>query len=358
MLRWKWLPILVCSLIAIGSYLGCDTSEVLPLDGSPNEGQIGNSISPGGFPVSTTDASLPPAINVNAAPPPRNNQNILIASFNIQAFGEKKSSSEVMLDKIATVIRMFDVVAVQEVRDRSQQSIPKLIRKINSQGVHYDFLIGPPLGRTSSKEQYVYIYDTARIKASEDATYTVNDGHPGQASNQQAGDPALVDLLHREPLVARFVTKLPELPFRFTLINVHTDPDEVASEVNVLHDVFLQVRNFEYAQAGEDDVIMMGDFNAGPNEMKKLGSIGLQFAINSPTNVTEKKIYDNILFDPQVTNEFTNRSGVLSLRALFGLSVNDAKEISDHNPVWAEFRIGELPNGLSQMAKGKGFFQR
>jgi hypothetical protein len=95
--------------------------------------------------------------------PTRTQQTILIASFNIQAFGVKKVSDPVVVDRIVRILRLFDVVGIQEVRATDQTVLPQLIQMVNSQGAQYDYILGPRLGRTDSKEQYCYVYDTTRI---------------------------------------------------------------------------------------------------------------------------------------------------------------------------------------------------
>ncbi len=55
------------------------------------------------------------------------------------------------------------------------------------------------------------------------------------------------------------------------------------------------------------------------------------------TNTRRTKAYDNIVFDRQATTEYTGRVGVLDLLAEFNLSMDEALEVSDHLPVWAEF---------------------
>jgi deoxyribonuclease-1-like protein len=107
--------------------------------------------------------------------------------------------------------------------------------------------------------------------------------------------------------------------------------------------VMREVRNYEFAQAREDDCILMGDLNIAPNKMSKLQSIGgvLPLINNLPTNVRETEIYDNILIEPQGNQEYTGRSGVLSMKEMFQIETKDALRLSDHNPVWAEFWIEE-----------------
>ncbi len=56
--------------------------------------------------------------------------------------------------------------------------------------------------------------------------------------------------------MARFVTRVPPnvSPFTFSLVNIHTDPDEVETELPVMATVLKGIREFEYMSAREDDV--------------------------------------------------------------------------------------------------------
>jgi len=107
--------------------------------------------------------------------------------------------------------------------------------------------------------------------------------------------------------------------------------------------ILREIRNYEFITGNEDDVILLGDFNAAPAKMGSLQTLaGVRPLIsNQPTNVKETELYDNILIDPYTTSEFTGSAGVLKLRELFGIPMADALKLSDHNPVWAEFLIEE-----------------
>ena len=287
----------------------------------------------------TRDSSLRP---LPPAPPPpaaaRGTGTIHIATFNIQVFGQSKLDKPEVVDVLAQVVRQFDVVAVQELRSREQDVIPRFLEHVNADGARYDSVVGERVGRTSSKEQYVYVYDATRIEVD-------------PASVRTTADPS--DLLHREPLVARFRVRGPptESAFTFTLVNIHTDPDEVTAEVNALDDVLRHVRR----AGGEDDVILLGDLNADFAHLGELAAVpNIHWVINGePTNTRRTESYDNILFDHLTTREYTGRFGVLDLQSAHRLSEDQALEISDHMPVWAEFsaiehragRIAEAPGG-------------
>src|SRR5262245_25440412 len=81
---------------------------------------------------------------------------IKIASFNIQVFGASKLKKPQVMDVLARVARRFDVVAIQEVRSTDDRIVPTFVGMINADGSHYDFVVGPRLGRTNSKEQYAF----------------------------------------------------------------------------------------------------------------------------------------------------------------------------------------------------------
>jgi len=268
----------------------------------------------------------------------------LIASFNIQVFGESKMNDRWVMERLAEVIRRFDIVAIQEVRSTNQTLLPTLVNYVNALGGRYDYLLGPRLGRSVSKEQYAYVYDAARVLTCKDCSYTLNDD---------------IDLLHREPLIARFVarTSLTNRPWTFSLVNLHTDPDEAIAEVEAMGSILREIRNYEFMAGQEDDIILLGDFNAAPAKMRSLQTLaGMRpLVVNQTTNVRETQLYDNILIEPVANAEFTGLFGVLSLRDFFGITMDDALKLSDHNPVWAEFLVEERSSHSQQQMATQPF---
>jgi len=156
-------------------------------------------------------------------------ETIKICSFNIQVFGTSKLKKPQAVDVLTKVVRRFDLVAIQEVRSTDDTVVPRFVQMVNANGSRYDFIIGPRLGRTNSKEQYAILFNTARIEVDRGSVYTVDDPK---------------DLLHREPLVARFRVRgvPPQQAFTFNLVDIHTDPDETAQELDALADVFVGVQ--------------------------------------------------------------------------------------------------------------------
>lgn len=274
----------------------------------------------------------------NKAPPASPNDAIKIASFNIQVFGEKKlfdqrklkagAGEGRIIDFLVSICRHFDVIAIQEVRSEQQNVLPLFVEELNKDGSHYNFVIGPRLGRTSSKEQYAFVFDTDTIEVDRNQLYTLEDPD---------------DLLHREPLVGLFRVRglPPDQAFTFKLVNIHTDPDEVAKEMDVLDDTFYAIRDKDGIV--EDDVILLGDLNADDKHFGELGRIpNLGHVIaNQYTNTRRSHQFDNILFDIKNTVEYTGRGGVFDFMREYNLSQEDALLISDHLPVWGEFSVYE-----------------
>jgi len=212
---------------------------------------------------------------------------------------------------------------------------------MNQDGSRYDAVVSHPIGRPTSpshREQYAYVFDTTRIRVDKTRVYVMNDE---------------LDRMHREPYVASFSVIPPpdatRAPFTFTLISAHTDPDEVSiagdlNELNVLADVYENVRQWEYQYYGEDDFILLGDLNAARTKFFRLGEIPGLVSVAPPgsTMVLGDKENDHILIDSRATAEFTRLANVLSIERDMQLSPELARAISDHCPVWAQFSAYEM----------------
>jgi endonuclease/exonuclease/phosphatase family metal-dependent hydrolase len=146
----------------------------------------------------------------------------------------------------------------------------------------------------------------------------------------------------------------PEQSFTFWMINIHTDPDEVPEEVDALADAFLALK---LARPDEDDIILLGDLNAAPKQFGRLGTLhDITWAVSgTTTNTRRTKTYDNLVFERTTTAEYTGRWGVLDLQSTYGLSLQQALEVSDHNPVWAAFTAREsIPKNTASLPAHTG----
>ncbi|HEX2473929.1 MAG TPA: endonuclease/exonuclease/phosphatase family protein [Lacipirellulaceae bacterium] len=253
---------------------------------------------------------------------------IRIASFNIKDFGDAKAAKPYVMATLAAIIHNFHVVAIQEISSQDDYFIDNFLRNfVNQNGRVYDRIVGPRIGRSTNTEQYAFLYDTAAIEVNRRMVYTVHDPD---------------DLLHREPLVAMFRVRgpPPQHAFTFVLVNIHTDPDETGIELDALAQVYQVVRR---TAGGEDDIILLGDLNVDDQHLGQLGQLDAVRPVvrGVPTNTRGTALYDNIILHQPSTAEFSGRWGVLNFPHVFKLTPDQALQVSDHLPVWAEFGVYE-----------------
>ena len=328
--RWLGPGISFMSVCAVAFYLFCGEFRFKAFDNfaSGNEAQAGE------------------AVVLSNATDTKPDGTIRIATFNIKTFGDKKSRTRVVegtnidvMGTLAQIVSQFDLVAIQEVRSQDGTPIRRLIDLINQSGGHYTATISEPIGDEHYTECYAFVWDQTRIRLIQNSAYIVHDD-----SNR----------MYREPMVASFETRAVPTnglrPFRFTVINAHTDPDlvspqDIANEINVLDDVFVRVRQYEYDAAGEEDFLLVGDLNVDADHLQELGAIPgmVSLAGNMVTNTRRNATYDHILLDANTTREYTGNHGVVDFQSHLGMTLNQALLISDHMPVWAEFNAYETP---------------
>ena len=274
-----------------------------------------------------------PATNPNAGATANKDttaEKIIIGSFNIQSFGKAKMSKPAVVGALVDIARRFDILAIQELREKDQTVIPIFLEYINQNGAAYAAAVGPRQGyvvagkTTRYFEQSVFIYDTEKIEI-------VGNSY---AAIDQA------NIMHRPPYVGQFRCKTADpnrQPFSFNLMNVHIDPDDAHQEFIALQPILSEI----YQQhPHEDDFILLGDFNDEPHKYARYQWMRQQHAalpLQWKTNTAMTKAYDNIVFDRAFTAEFTGQAGVMNLMEEYRLSRDDAKHISDHMPVWAVF---------------------
>ena len=66
------------------------------------------------------DATLYPSPTPTTPPDNFSNETLRIGAFNIQVFGVTKASKPEVMDVLADIIRTYDIIAIQEIRDKSQ----------------------------------------------------------------------------------------------------------------------------------------------------------------------------------------------------------------------------------------------
>jgi len=249
-----------------------------------------------------------------------------VASFNLQRFGHHKAENPFVAETVIRIIKQFDIVALQEICTQQQDLIAMIVDRVNETGYRYDYLIGPRVGRGEISEQFAFIFNTDSIETDRDQLYTVDDPD---------------SLIVCDPLVGWFRSKKADQKsaFTFSLVNIHCVPERASAEVRLLPEL---VRSIHRDGRNEDDVILVGDFGTDALTLVFLKQQGFTTVLNGiPTLVSGSQMTDNIVLTNKATDEYIGRSGTLDFLRKSNLSMEQALQVSDHLPIWAEFSIVE-----------------
>ena len=255
-------------------------------------------------------------------------ESIRIAAFNVQVFGKTKREKEDVMGYLALIAREFDVVLIQEIRDASGETAPSYLALINQAGgPAYAYVESPRLGRTTSKEAYAYFYNTESVELIEGSERVYNDTG---------------DVFEREPFIAGFRSG----GFDFTLVGIHTKPDDAYNEIGNLT---LVVQSILDGDPQEGDVIVLGDFNADGSYFDE-GDTGNPLkdpayfwvvADEADTMTKTDWTYDRMVMTNATHGwEYVEGSAsVLYFDEEYGIEDPELVwAISDHYPIYAEFR--------------------
>lgn len=284
--------------------------------------------------------------------PARKRDRLLLATWNIANFGvQERREKDHRL--IAEILSWFDLVAVQEVADdlTGLHDVHKLLPQ------SYRLLISDTAG---NDERAAFVYDANKVELLElvgRLSIAVNDLRhiklPEVGQEFRGFD--------RSPYLAAFQVK----SFRFVLASVHLffgsdaakDMERRALEAYAVARWADLRRNDRHAYAS--DIIALGDFNlplVAPDDpiFKALTKRGLVLP-EHPTEVGGSSLgghkhYDQMAFFPGETKEFNERIGPFDFdNTLFRELWNEKRPapflayvryyVSDHRPLWAEFRI-------------------
>lgn len=241
-----------------------------------------------------------------------------IATFNIQNFGKSKLAKTTITDTLAMIVRNFDIVAVQEMSDISNQTPIAFLQIINRENGKYALACSSRTGRQpddkSSAEQYAFYYNTQTVQLLDTALY----------------DDSSKDYFQREPWIGKFKRKSDGLTF--SLCTIHTMPQRAVAEIDAL----IHVANWIPSRFGVyKAMIFCGDFNAScsyasDEQLQKLAIRQTPYfwiiPDNAKTNLSKKDCaYDRFV----VTETLKPRISEWQVYRVF-----KSKSVSDHWPVF------------------------
>lgn len=285
-------------------------------------------------------------------------QNLLIGTWNIRAFGGIHEAWDENPDSpkrnfrglayIAEIVKRFDVIAIQEVGAETT-GIRVLLEDFlgDNWGVIMSDVSRPVEG--GHTERLAYLYDERRVHPSGLAGEIVIPkplAEDGQ--EQESVDP--VEQFDRTPFIVGFSAGTE----RFALLTVHIrygeGPEDRIDEIRALSTYIARELRRRSGEATEErNLIVLGDFNIDSREDDPLFEAFLESGLQVPvplrsvrtTYGTEAKHYDQIGWFMGELNLLTeNRSGVIDFAGAVypELSLRSMSyRVSDHFPLWAEF---------------------
>ncbi|XP_059125605.1 deoxyribonuclease-1 [Peromyscus eremicus] len=193
-----------------------------------------------------------------------------IAAFNIRTFGETKMSNATISSYIVKILSRYDIAVVQEVRDSHLVAIGKLLDELNRDKPDtYRYVVSEPLGRNSYKEQYLFLYRPDQVSVLD--SYYYDDGCEPCGNDTFSREPAIVKFFSPFTAAGQLQSRLVSGYYgpgmsaissevrEFAIVPLHAAPTDAVTEIDALYDVYLDVQK----KWDLEDVILMGDFNAG-----------------------------------------------------------------------------------------------
>ena len=246
-----------------------------------------------------------------------------VASWNIQIFGANKARNADLMKVVVDTVTRYDLVLVQEIRDPTGTTPTTLLNQVNAAtGNAYGIVVSDRLGRTSSKEQYAYLYKKSALQVVDSYHYDDKD-----------------DRFEREPFIVRFSTTRAAVK-NFFVVGLHASPEAAKAEIGDLVKVYDDaVARFKIANGA-----LMGDFCADCSYFAKKywkdnplrQDPRFSWLIGDDNNSTVGKsqcAYDRIVVagDKMRTNAGQARTEYVDQR--FNLTMDFMKLVSDHYPI-------------------------
>jgi len=243
-------------------------------------------------------------------------------SWNLCDLGSSKSDSTLVF--IASQIKNFDIVALQEIvtNPSGAQAVAQLADLLNRSGAKWDYAISDPTQSSAYKtERYAFLWKTASV--------------------QLVGKPWLETKyaleIDREPFYATFKYQNKS----FTIVNFHAITQSKQPETEIKYFKFLPDL---YPTL---HLIFVGDFNCPQSHtvFNPLKSMGYAPVFDNQKTTLKQKCtgtdclanpFDNIFYNKK--KQAIVQQGVIHFYKEFD-SLESARKVSDHLPIWFTFQL-------------------
>lgn len=275
-------------------------------------------------------------------PSRRLDENILIATWNIQQFSNRHGRRAIQY--MADICERFDIIALQEVKTdlRGLQRLQGLLPG------NYKILLSDPTGNS---ERFAFLYDKRTVIPT---GLVCEIGFPVSAKKHEGYQ------LHRMPYCASFRAGR----FDFVIVTAHIyfgktkkERKQREEEIKRLVEFVARRSRTERNKVFDKDFFIVGDLNiekADDPFFDALTSEGFVMPAklkNLKTNFNRDKTFDKIAWVDRPSFAFKKINVVPFGQVLFQnhRPKGGKAEISDHLPLWAEFEVNKLSQELDQI---------
>jgi endonuclease/exonuclease/phosphatase family metal-dependent hydrolase len=271
--------------------------------------------------------------------------NLIIATWNVKKFGPTKEDRAIQY--IADIVERFDIVAFQEV----QNDLDGLRRLQKLLPGNYQFLVSETTG---NNERFAFFFDKRSV---------ISTGYVSNLTFPVSAKTHIGYQIHRVPYAASFKAGR----FDFIIVNVHilfgegNEGEKMREEeINKLVDYIHKMSVSPDGKTFDKDIFVMGDFNINKYGDKFFNALkGKNFLMPDgmdelKTNTKLNKTFDKIAWVPRKSFIHSGRFGVIDFNGLIYKGLEPAKlcdTMSDHLPLWAEFKIKVLEQELDSYLK-------
>ena len=235
----------------------------------------------------------------------KNDQNLLVGSWNIKEFGQMLERTPETYFYIAEILSKFDLIAIQEIKNR----LTDLLIIMRLLGSDWAYLVNDITeGQAGNSERFAYIYDQRRVQFS---------GLAGEIVLwDELQSLSAIRQLKRTPYITGFKAGWKS----FAIINVHLNPGNKPAaralrkkEIKALVEVIKT--KIEKKRLWTNNLMIMGDFNLyqDNDDLSKIlsdyGFLELEKLKNTPTNVAGSESYDKIYYLKNKYFDISNTAG-------------------------------------------------
>lgn len=252
----------------------------------------------------------------------KNENTILIASFNALRLGEKQKDYR----SFVKILSNFDLIGLEEVmNEKGVKKTKAYLEKLTKE--KWDYIISEhSVGSENYREFYAFIYRKEKFQEARKIGF-----YKEKNDNE----------FMREPYGAYFKSG----NFDFVFVIAHSIFGDKEKQRLIEASNYLNVYEYFSKETGENDIIIAGDFNLSADDLafKNLAvKHNISYLLDPKENLTtlsdDKLVssYDNFFINREKTKEFTGNSGVYN----FIKNNNYAtikKYVSDHLSIFSEY---------------------